>query len=89
MLPITICPFCGLHPYEYVDVGVGSVPIAVNCCEFGPLIFDWRTSEAHTKKAQAVADELGDMPHGDERYERAADLLIKALDSATDSKEGR
>lgn len=27
------CPFCGLDPYEYVDVGIGSVPVAVNCCE--------------------------------------------------------
>lgn len=29
------CPFCGLDPYEYVDVGIGSVPVAVNCCEYG------------------------------------------------------
>lgn len=35
------CPFCGLHPYEYVNVGVGSVPVAVNCCEEGyALIVD-------------------------------------------------
>ena len=27
------CPFCGLDPYEYVDVGIGSIPVAVNCCE--------------------------------------------------------
>ena len=30
-----LCPFCGLHPYEYVDVGIGSIPIAVNCCDQG------------------------------------------------------
>jgi len=29
------CPFCKLHPYEYVDVGVGLVPVAVNCCDLG------------------------------------------------------
>lgn len=29
------CPFCGLNPYEYVDVGIGSVAVAVNCCEMG------------------------------------------------------
>jgi len=29
------CPFCGLDPYEYVDVGIGSIPVAVNCCQEG------------------------------------------------------
>jgi hypothetical protein len=29
------CPFCGLDPYEYVDVGIGSIPVAVTCCEDG------------------------------------------------------
>ena len=29
------CPFCGLDPYEYVDVGIGSIPVAVACCEEG------------------------------------------------------
>ncbi len=33
------CPFCGLDPYEYVDYGVGFVPIAVNCCEDGYMMF--------------------------------------------------
>ena len=27
-----MCPFCGLDPFEYVDVGIGQVPVAVNCC---------------------------------------------------------
>jgi len=27
------CPFCKLDPYHYEDVGVGRVPVAINCCE--------------------------------------------------------
>ena len=34
------CEFCGLDPYEYVDVGVGSIAVAVNCCELGYLLYD-------------------------------------------------
>jgi hypothetical protein len=74
-----ICPFCGLHPYEYVHNGVGMERVAVNCCDFGALLFDWRTSESDTKTAWRIADELGDMPHGEERYQRAADLLMAAF----------
>ena len=33
------CPFCGLDPYEYVNVGIGSVPVAVNCCEEGVSLY--------------------------------------------------
>lgn len=33
------CPFCGADPYHYVDVGVGSVPVAVVCCEHGIGLF--------------------------------------------------
>jgi hypothetical protein len=33
------CPFCGLDPYEYVDVGIGVVPVAVNCCAYGYMLF--------------------------------------------------
>ena len=35
----TNCPMCGHHPYEYVDVGVGMVPVAVNCCNYGYYLF--------------------------------------------------
>ena len=34
-----LCPFCGLHPYEYVDIGVGSQAVAVNCCEDGQRLY--------------------------------------------------
>lgn len=36
---MTICPFCDTDPFEYVDVGVGSVPVAVTCCDLGDLFF--------------------------------------------------
>lgn len=35
----TNCPVCKNHPYEYVDVGIGMVPVAVNCCDFGYYYF--------------------------------------------------
>lgn len=35
----TICPFCGNHPFEYVDIGVGEVPCAVTCCGLGDDYF--------------------------------------------------
>ena len=33
-----ICPFCGLYPYEDVNIGIGMQHIAVNCCEYGDLL---------------------------------------------------
>jgi hypothetical protein len=33
------CPFCGHHPYEYVDIGVGMQPVAVTCCSLGNEFF--------------------------------------------------
>jgi hypothetical protein len=29
------CPFCGLDPFHYVDIGVGMQAVAVNCCDLG------------------------------------------------------
>jgi hypothetical protein len=34
------CPFCGLDPFDYVDIGVGYEPVAVTCCVFGMLFFE-------------------------------------------------
>lgn len=30
-----MCPFCKQDPYEYVNIGIGSQAVAVNCCEAG------------------------------------------------------
>jgi hypothetical protein len=40
------CPFCGHHPYEYVDVGVGGrgVPVAITCCELGSVLYDYNNT---------------------------------------------
>lgn len=40
------CPFCGHYPYEMVDVGVGFVPVAVNCCDLGIGLFQYNEKEA-------------------------------------------
>lgn len=38
------CPYCGQDPYEYVDVGVGMIPVAVTCCNAGILYFQYGKS---------------------------------------------
>jgi len=35
------CPFCGCEPYEYVDVGIGMIPVAVTCCSAGIAFFQY------------------------------------------------
>ena len=31
-----MCPFCkSADMYDYVDIGIGKMPIGVTCCEFG------------------------------------------------------
>jgi len=40
------CPFCGRDPYEYADVGIGNVPIAVSCCRAGYDYFRQRRRTA-------------------------------------------
>lgn len=34
-----VCPFCGLYPYERVDVGIGFMDVAVACCEYGDMYY--------------------------------------------------
>ena len=36
---MTTCPFCTRDPFEYADIGVGSVPVAVTCCDLGDAFF--------------------------------------------------
>jgi hypothetical protein len=43
------CPFCGLHPFEYVDIGIGQQAVAVNCCEYGYLLYDRQWSYRKVK----------------------------------------
>ena len=45
-----ICEFCGLDPYEYVDIGIGYQAVAVNCCEAGYLMYDRGLSRKEIEK---------------------------------------
>lgn len=73
------CPFCGLYPYEMVDVGVGCVPVAVNCCEHGGLLFDHRTDPALQKIATEIAEEIGEGIATDEQLGRLHDRVVAAI----------
>ncbi len=42
-----VCSFCRLDPYEYLDPGVGSAPVAVNCCELDWYLFDGGSEREH------------------------------------------
>jgi len=57
------CPFCGNDPYEYADIGVGCVAVAISCCEamidlshggkHAKQILRFRRSNSPKKKARA------------------------------------
>ena len=75
----TKCPFCGLFPYEMVDVGVGHVPVAVNCCEFGHLYFDRRhASKDMLAIIDDVAKEIGDGIATEAQCDRLHERLVAA-----------
>lgn len=44
-----VCPFCRSDPFEYVDVGVGMVPVAVTCCELGMDLYS-ANGDPHIKR---------------------------------------
>jgi hypothetical protein len=75
------CPFCELDPYEYVDVGVGAVPVAVNCCHFGPALFDDRSPDGHWRKTMnAILEHVSGIKERNERMAKADDLLFGVLE---------
>lgn len=41
-----LCPFCKMYPYHEVDVGVGYVKAAVDCCDLGVALFQYQSKEA-------------------------------------------
>jgi len=78
---VTTCPFCGLDPYEYVDVGVGCVPVAVNCCHFGPALFDDRSEDQSWRKwAECAAEAVSGIKDKDERMAKADEILFGELE---------
>lgn len=49
------CPFCKRDPYFYVDVGIGYVPAAVDCCDLGIELF---SHEGNGKFARRVLRDM-------------------------------
>ena len=45
-----ICKFCNHDIYEYVNIGIGIVPVALNCCEMGTLYYGNKLSEAEARR---------------------------------------
>ena len=70
-----ICPFCKCDPYEYVDVGVGMVPVAVNCCDAGIELH--RPGPSQFKRALSL------MCSDDPRRARHGRRLIRTLHDRT------
>ena len=50
------CIFCGQDPYEYVDVGIGFVPVAVVCCERGIYFYQhgWSLHKIHVMEREQI-----------------------------------
>lgn len=72
------CPFCGYHPYEYVNNGVCMEAVAVTCCEFGQAFFDWRIDDP-------VVNRIGTLLMGDARQKRRGERLLKKLESGMEA----
>ena len=72
------CPFCKCDPYEYVDVGICMVPVAVVCCELGMMLgsgdktmskFAWRILQlrrSHSPRKKARAKRMIEQMERDE-----------------------
>lgn len=65
-----ICPFCHCDPFEYVDVGVGMVPVAITCCELGVSLFDWRNKPAQRFARKLLNLRRSHSPRKKARYRR-------------------
>lgn len=78
---MTICPFCDRNPFEYVDVGVGSVPVAVTCCEFGDMFFRGARPEIENDVTMSADEfrEIGQKLSRLQRCEMVNDKLAERL----------
>lgn len=68
------CAFCHRDPYEYVDVGVGYVPVAVSCCDEGISMYQY-----HDKTLGRIARLLA----GDKRQATRGSRLWAAYQEAS------
>lgn len=64
------CPFCGLHPFEYVDIGVGMQACAVTCCNLGWYLYDGGSQNNHCgmpyEKVLKMKEEMKNRNDGEE-----------------------
>lgn len=79
---MSTCAFCGRDPYEYVDVGVGSVPVAVTCCELGCAVYDHRNNDdaeipITSKELREMAAKVSQLQWQIERRDRTIGKLWK------------
>ena len=75
---MTTCPFCNRDPFHYVDVGVGSVPVAVDCCELGDLYFRGARPEL-TEDVMIAPDEFREIG-------QRLSAMRRDIDSRTDER---
>lgn len=69
------CPFCKCDPYHYVDVGIGHVPVAVNCCELGITLFSRNPDKRDLKIALQILEfRRSPSPRKKARAKRLMDL---------------
>ena len=69
------CENCGLDPYEYVNVGIGSIPVAVNCCDVGQIMYEGGMS-LEDARAEIKARDL-EAEKQWEAYKNSPDYLSK------------
>lgn len=92
------CPFCKRDPYFYVDVGIGYVPAAVDCCDLGIDLFshdgssklarrvlrDMRSPSPRAKaRAMKVLREFGYKPEKPSKQHPVTPILLIEAKRAT------
>ena len=50
------CVFCKMDPYEYVDVGVCMVPVAITCCDLGVDLYSLNRPAARRSAQRVMRD---------------------------------
>lgn len=69
------CPFCKCDPFHYVDVGVGCVPAAVNCCDEGVTLYSRDDTPTKRKLLQVLRLRSSHSPRKKARARRILESL--------------
>lgn len=69
------CPFCKHDPFHYVDVGVGYVPAAVNCCDEGVALYSRHVTPIKRKLLQVLRLRSSHSPRRKARARRILESL--------------